>query len=345
MGGLNPYNKYRILSYYKEMLDLSYGKIPYPRMAIWYPSYICNQRCVYCMYKDYIDTETYISVDDSKRVFKQLDSVGVEGIELCGGGDAFTNPNIYDILKYGINNYSFKFGALTNGVLLTDELIRLIIEHFSYIRISLDNIDSEEYIKQRRPIAHSDSVVVLENIRKLVDLKNNLNTGCLIGVKILLTKPDEDIIRNVVDFCKKSGVDSVQFKVAEYINQERNSVFENGERLKSVVDSLQSDKLPILFSFKKTYIYTKCKMSPLQLTIDPLGDVYICCYYQHRRDSHFIGNLLKDNLIDFWGKKEHRAKIEGITSSECNVWNCRFHGYNDFYNNVFLKDKMQLQFC
>lgn len=345
MDGLNPHSKYKILSFYKEMCDIANDKIPHPRMAIFYPSYICNQNCVYCMYKDYTDTETYMSFDDCKRTFKQLNSIGVDGIEFCGGGDAFTNPYIYNILKHGIDNYNFKFGALTNGTLLTNELINLIIRNFSYIRISLDSVDDNKYIKQRRPKKNSDSVVVLDNIKKLVDLKNKLNSSCLVGVKILLTNPDEDIIRDAVGFCKQIGVDSVQFKAAEYIGQKRNSVFANNNRLMSVINPLQSNALPILASFEKTYIHTKCKMSPLQLTIDPLGNVYICCYYLHRKDKHCIGNLLKRNLLDFWGKEEHKVKLNNIISEECNVWNCRFHGYNDFYSNIFLKDKMQLQFC
>lgn len=346
---ISPFNSFRILSYYSEAKAILEGKIPFPRMAIIYPSYMCNHHCVYCFYKKDIDAGIlkYMKYDDFMRIVEQLNSVGVQGIELCGGGEPLTNPHIHKILKDSIEKYSFKWGLLTNGGLLDNELIELIVKNFSYIRISLDDIHKYGHNYKRKPNQLDEYNKIFTNITNMLILKDKYNTNIKIGIKILLLKCSEEAIMEYVYYANNIGLDSVQIKVAEYENVQfiLNDVFANSEKLEFIIDSLRENSIPILATVRKTLLTKPCWLSPLQTTIDVNGDVYICCYFQHRREEHRIGNMLEQPFTEFWGSQKHRDAISKISIDKCNTWNCRFHKYNAFMEKAVKEDLMQLEFC
>jgi hypothetical protein len=78
--------------------------------------------------------------------------------------------------------------------------------------------------------------------------------------------------------------------------------------------------------------------------IDAYGDVYICCYYQYRKESHKIGNVIKNSFYEVWFSDEHLEKIGEINPKECNKYDCRFHRYNSFMNDIFKDDKLHINF-
>jgi radical SAM protein with 4Fe4S-binding SPASM domain len=66
----------------------------------------------------------------------------------------------------------------------------------------------------------------------------------------------------------------------------------------------------------------------LQVTIDARGDVFLCCYFSHRRESHTIGNLLEQPLQSLWATTRHREAIAGIEPHACSRFDCRFVRYH-----------------
>jgi len=337
----DAYNPNKILSFYNELSQIRDGLIPNPRMAIVYPSYVCNQNCVYCMYKDWIDDSTMMSESQLKSTLSQLINLGVEGCEACGGGEAFSNPHIKSAIEYADTVKPIKYAALTNGTLIDDNMAEFIAKRFSYIRFSMDDVCVEGYNKKRRP-SNAGYERVIRNIKNILSSRDK----CLVGIKILLINSDLDKIKQSIEFADNIGVDSIQFKVAEYENQNPldNKVFQNADKIRKVIDEHKGN-VKILASLNKTSIDFICKTSPLQVTVDARGDVYICCYYQHRPDEHKIGNMFEKKLSDIWGSETHKQKLQSISVDKCNVWNCRFHGYNKFYRDIFLTDKMQMEFC
>ena len=83
---------------------------------------------------------------------------------------------------------------------------------------------------------------------------------------------------------------------------------------------------------------------PVQIMIDALGDVYVCCYYRHRKKTHAFGNVLKTPLKKIWYSRAHLKAIQSIKIKECNVLDCRFAVYNDLMHEMMIKDRAQFDF-
>ena len=71
----------------------------------------------------------------------------------------------------------------------------------------------------------------------------------------------------------------------------------------------------------------RCWLTPLQTMIDAKGDVFLCCYYLHRRARHRIGNINKQTFREIWEGPRHKRAINAIRPSECNLFDCRFINY------------------
>jgi radical SAM protein with 4Fe4S-binding SPASM domain len=86
---------------------------------------------------------------------------------------------------------------------------------------------------------------------------------------------------------------------------------------------------PVTGSLAKLTMHRQCELTPLQVTIDARGDVFLCCYFTHRRENHRIGNVHERPLAEIWASERHRAAIRGILPGECSKFDCRFVRYHD----------------
>ena len=282
-----------------------------------------------------------LSASELGTIMMSLHELGVEGIEYCGGGEPTMNPHLCEATEIGID-MGFKFGMLTNGTLLSNKMLALISEEFSYIRFSVDTFDKERYCRKRRTTTKQyDAMFDALNVLK----DNRRRSGKLwVGVKLLIDVSDYDYydILNSLDVCARLCVDSVQIKVAEDIEKPTDMF----DKLDEIHDTIQQNNYPFMVRMdrKKTIIKEQCWMNPMQLTIDAHGNAYICCYYQHRKDTHFLCNVLEDDIVKYWGSDAHIEKIKQIKIPECNVYNCRWHNYHKL-GNMIVNDVFQLEFC
>jgi radical SAM protein with 4Fe4S-binding SPASM domain len=155
----------------------------------------------------------------------------------------------------------------------------------------------------------------------------------------------EDVVPAVA-LADSLRVDSIQFKCIRNVPSEI--------RDDALIARLQRElagtrplhpRLPVLENLGRSSLTTcRCWLSPLQLTVDPYGDVFICCYYRHRRDRHRLGNLFERRLQDIWYSQEHWEKIRQIEVEECNRYDCRFHAYNELMHEFVVEDEGQFAF-
>ena len=85
-------------------------------------------------------------------------------------------------------------------------------------------------------------------------------------------------------------------------------------------------------------------MTPIHTLIDPYGDVYICCYYMGRETEHRIGNVFEQPVSEIWGSQEHLNKLRSIDPAKCNVFDCRWHVYNQKMSELLNNDLLH-EFC
>jgi radical SAM protein with 4Fe4S-binding SPASM domain len=307
----------KIVSYYEDALKIKSGVLPVPRMAVIYPTYVCNFKCSHCMYQEMKYSKKNYPLKKLKRLVNELADFGVKAVVFCGGGEPMMYPHFKEIIKY-ISKRGLEFGIISNGSLL-GKYYKLLIDNSRFVRITVDSVDKENYDRIHHPFKGFTVDNVIDNIRLAVGYRNKTNNKCSIGVKTLLSKynlHEKDTIEKIF---KDIGVNYVSFKEARKCEGEL-------ENLPPVV------------------ISHKCFMSPIQTMIDAYGDVFVCSFYQYRQESHKFGNVMERPFKEVWYSSEHLKAIENIKTEECAKYECKLNTYNNLMHEILTKDPEHINF-
>jgi MoaA/NifB/PqqE/SkfB family radical SAM enzyme len=335
----------RILTHWYEARMILDGKMPPPRTAIVYPTYICNQNCIWCEYSAE-NNEIHASMPDEalRHLIWDLQDLGVRGVEFCGGGEPSMHPALPDLIR-DMHERGMSVGLLTNGTKLKGELASALVDCASYVRVGFDGATEETVHKVKRPRAPETLFpAVCKTIRDLVQLRNGRGTGVLISMKAVLDSNNMHEMEQCVQLAMDIGMDSVQFKAARLCDSELDATqTELVEREIAVLRERYPD-IPVVGGTRKLNMTSQCWLTPLQIMVDTLGDVYLCCYYVHRKRRHSIGNCFETPLKDLWYSERHWEAIRGIVPRECNNLDCRFVHYNRIMDEVMSNGGQQFEF-
>lgn len=348
------YDIRRIFTLYYEAKQILAGEMPIPRMAILYPTFVCNQRCIYCLfgemnekYKCSIETELLM------RVIDEIGDLGTKAIEFCGGGEPLTHPGITEAIRKMIDR-QLKFGILSNFSISNPGLLDLIAKNASYVRASIDTFDENIYRVLHRPGGKHGLAQVLDNMKDIIRIKQNENSELQVGIKILLTKLNYKNLTKTTEQAIDMGFDSIQLKMARHTEVEirdKQTMDEINDEISQIRDRYGKG-IKVLGNLRdrgeieKTGITRQCWLTPIHIVITPTGDVPLCCYCQEpfRDPSHIYGNIKEQPLRDIWYSNKHWEAINRINIEECNRYDCRWHIYNEVMYQALVLGKGQWQF-
>lgn len=333
---------FRILSYYKEIEEIKNGNIPYPKYMSLYPTNACQFNCSFCDYKALnlckVRELTKEEVTYILGVFKKY---GGETLDLCGGGEPLMHSEIEYIFKY-IKKLGLEVGLVTNGLNIDKnkkpELYDLILDTCSYVRISFESGSSDTFKKIKKK---DRFVKILNNVGKLIeDKKDNLEVSYKYTIPNNYSLLD---IKNAIMIADYLKFDNIQFKAV--CNCDDKLKDSDRKSLNKFINKIKVDT-KVICSLKKTERLPEDShvCCALRLLIDNYGNIYICCYYQHREDSHKIGNLFSPKFTPFekiWGSRDHKKKMENIDYKECNLYDCRFLRYNKQMQELMKNKKLR----
>ncbi len=317
----------RIVSHYPQVRQIRAGGIPFPRTAIIYPTYGCNLDCVGCEYS--ADNErgmTYLPLARWLALLDELADGGAEGIELCGGGEPALHPGLVDAVLHGARR-GLRFGLLTNGTAVTPRLLEEAMPHLAYVRVTFDAAREATYGLVRPAKGPNPWGRVVENFKALVRARARTNTD--VSFKFLVNRTNQGEIEEAVALARELGADSIQFKAVR-----RDPAELTPEEAVAVEAAIAGARVrhapfPVLGSVGKLVMKRSCELTPLQVTVDATGDVFLCCYFTHRRERHRIGNVVEQPFAEIWGSARHREAIAAIEPHECSVFDCRFVRYHE----------------
>jgi radical SAM protein with 4Fe4S-binding SPASM domain len=194
----------------------------------------------------------------------------------------------------------------------------------------------------KRPKSPGGLAEVLANVTMLIRHRDRLRSPCQISLKYAVGKHNKDDLERAVRHARRLGVDSIQFKSirnmpSELTIGEKHVLNRRLEALRYAYPSVR-----ILGNLLPYHSRVPCWLSPLHVTIDAVGDVFVCCYYRHRRDRHKYGNVFERSLRELWYSPEHFAKLAAIRMKECERYDCRFMKYADTMDDAL--DHGQLDF-
>ncbi len=343
-GLVTPFEKMKILGMYSEAKQIREGKLPYPRMAIVYPTYVCNHNCHDCLYGEW--NRCHHVIMEARRfpvLVESLVSLRVRAVEFSGGGEPTLHPKFVR-LAHCMANEGLEMGLLTNGTMISGPILETLVEHFTYVRVSIDGHTSELFNEIRRPSPSAGLERVVENVQNLRRARDEARTPLTIGAKVLLSRRNYGSLVEMVRFCRDVGFDYVQFKPLR--NSPQSLVPTEIDTANYILDGIKSNSPGILVYGGATgsSYSRKCWLTPIHLVVDPMGDVYPCCYYQYRAERMLIGNLFDNPVEEVWFGKRHRSVLKALRVDECNLYDCRWHLYNQIMDEIFDDNHLHINF-
>lgn len=144
------------------MLDQYHRNIQYLRISV---TDRCNLRCIYCMPDqgvEWVAHHEILSYEQIVRLAEQFAALGITHIRLTGG-EPLVRPHLHRLVS-GLRAVSGieRISLTTNGVLLADQLPKLLDAGLDGVNLSLDTLDPKEYISMTRRDHLADALKGLE---------------------------------------------------------------------------------------------------------------------------------------------------------------------------------------
>lgn len=258
----------------------------------------CNHNCKYCAGNR---TKALAELDYSFiiDIINQVSSF-CKGIVFTGGGEPLIHKDIIKIIEY-TKSKSIDIGLITNGELITKEISKIILNNCTWVRISLDGNNKEEYSLIRQvPLNTFDKVI--KNIKLLSNLKKKLKSKCTVGVGYLVNNKSD--IFKMSKLIKSTGADYIQFRPYHYTNV-------NIDEKLNKCKQLETNKFKIMSTIhrfhKEIGTFERCYRDEFTTVISAEGKMYPCCFTRGI-ESFELGDLNKDTFETIWNSKK-RQKI------------------------------------
>lgn len=322
-----------VLSHYAAIRALQHGEMPAPEFCTMHASYQCNHRCTGCSYGGKLNG-AIMPRQRHLSLLKELVELGLRAVEYCGGGEPLTIPYLNEALEY-VSSQGCAFGMLTNGSLFNDGLIDLFVARGTYTRISLEASDCDAYTAYRR-VATREWHRVLEAICELTERKRVAESSLDVGLKFAVGKTLRGTTHyaNAVALANWAQVSNAQFKALRHLPEEL-TLDELVTEEALLARAAECGKVPVISALRRKHSVPQCWLNPLHTVIDAHGDVYLCCYYYYRAESHRIGNIMNTPFKDVWYSDKHREAIAQIRRDDCAQVDCKFFGHHETVERAF----------
>lgn len=219
-------DEYRRYEYYQGTLKNMYNSIAHYTVSL---TSKCNARCIYC-YEEGIE-HFDMSVETADR-FAEVLCASENPVDITWfGGEPLIKTDLIEritnILKS--NKKQFQAGIISNGSLLTDDIIDKFSDwNISWIQISIDGM-KEEYLRRKCYYSNRTDIfdILIENIGKL------LNHGIYVNVRLNIDAYNAEDCVKVAEYLKEKYPDNSYLDVyPAFLSCENYSSENDCERLK-----------------------------------------------------------------------------------------------------------------
>lgn len=162
----------------------------------------CNFDCVWCSdgnLRTRLGGE--LSLDDIRRLFRDLEDGGTKGVVIEGGGEPAIHKDFQEIVRIGAE-CGLSLGLITNGSM---HLPEDIVTCFEWIRVSLDAATPEQH-------ASAKKVKMFEKVMKTIKFVGQHKGKTTVGVGYVVTNANTENLENLLLRLRNYSVDYIQFR-------------------------------------------------------------------------------------------------------------------------------------
>ena len=310
----------------------------------------CNALCDHCGSRCTASKKDELSPEIFKKVLDDVaKNFGTKAIMLnITGGEPLMRKDLFEITAYA-DKLGFKWGLVTNGMLITDDVISKMKEtHMSTITISLDGMKKTHEEFRHVPGSFDRIVSAIEKIKKSDFVEH-------IQVTFIATKNNISELPEVYRLLSMLEIDSLRISGIDPIGraQDNENLMLDQEDyffLFEFIKKHSTSPLPVVWSCTHYFGNTENTLSVLSN-----GDIFGCPNIPRRKEL-IQGNVLKDDFCEVWKNKfefyRNPNRTKAKQCEECEHWNyCKgdsFHTF-DFETNTpqfcykkFFTEKVEL---
>lgn len=288
----------------------------------------CNLHCDFCLNNSIYKTDKEeLSTSEWLNFFERLKELKVFNISLSGG-EIFLRDDLFILLKKLRENRMHRISLLTNGTLITKEIVNQLLQiNIKNISISVDGLE-EKHNQIRGDGAFQKTIK---------GIKCLLNVGINPNILFTPTKNNYKDLGSLIDFIKSLGLSEININTlspqGRCLNIYKDIVLEYPLQVKEVLDVVKEKKeeypdlrincgLGFFYNLPKSYVYFQknpqkfkikhlkdgCGAAATSCSITPVGDVIPC-----EGLSMFIGgNIRKIDFLKIWNDSEEFKKIRNL---------------------------------
>ena len=330
----------------------NYSKSKYPLHTLFFEvTSRCNALCDHCGSRCTASKRDVLSPQDFKKVLDSVaENFGTKAIMLnITGGEPLMRKDLFEITGYA-DSLGFKWGLVTNGMLITDDVISKMKEtHMSTITISLDGMKKTHEEFRHVPGCFDRIISAIEKLKDSDFIEH-------IQVTFIATKNNIYELPEVYRLLSMLGIDSLRISGIDPIGRAKDNeqLMLSREEYLYLFDFMKKHRtstLPVVWSCTHYFGNTES-------TIDPTGKKFKCdtgihvasvlsngdifgCPNIPRRKELIQGNVLKDDFCEVWKNNFEFYRNPNRTKAKqcegCEYWNyCKgdsFHTF-DFETNT-----------
>ena len=259
------------------------------------PQNTCNQRCSFCSYRlpdnknsSHFNEGVHIPWQDMVGLLADFHMMGVEGIEVTGGGEPLAYPHTKELWTF-LNQHGFATALVTNGTLLKDRA-ELITPKMKWARVSIDASNAKTYAEMRKcPVAHFVKAwEAVAQLRKHAPPDPDFR----LGVGFVLCNENINEVYEFVRMARESGADNVRLSVT--FSDQNEDFFEDKIAFSRAVEESQraeADFTDETFKVNNlmpargweiqhpTQDYKRCPTKDVLCVVEGECKVYTCCTF------------------------------------------------------------------
>lgn len=267
----------------------------------------CNLRCAKCPTGLGMDTgiKGFLDINNFRKMLDEISDFSGT-ITLTSWGEAFLNPNIFDIIKEA-KNRGIRVTTSSNLCHSDPEFARKVVESgIDKITIGIDGASEETYLKYRRG---GNWNLVMENISKINEYKKRMNCSKPELVwQIILNCYNENEIEQANKMAKERGM---SFKLKPIREENIESI--SPVSIKPSQEALEKYFPQFEEKHREEGGINRCNEVWSRISIDWNGDVYPCCIIA--KNENKIGNVFEDGFMNVWNS-ENYSEIRKIISDK-----------------------------
>jgi MoaA/NifB/PqqE/SkfB family radical SAM enzyme len=340
---MNQFNPGKILKHLERIVEWQRTEFSRPITYELDMTNRCNSKCPYCFgFANRENDSSFIDIASARNIIGQIKDFGGKGLTFTGGGEPLCNRDTIKAVQYAAKT-GLDVGFITNGILLDEKKAEILVNHCTWIRVSLDAGTRGVY-KITHGLGPDVFDKVVRNISVLVKKKKERKSKVTIGTGFITFPDVADDMVAYTELSRRLGVDYAQFRpLLKNFQQKEINVNPEFRILKNIEEcqGLKTKTFNVLCSIHKynnmsngslKRDYAKCYGHHFATVISANKKMYLCCHVRGL-EKYCLGDLAKDSLEEIWKSERRRTVGEKIDFADCPLL-CRCDGFNRILWNI-----------